>query len=80
MRKQLRKNQHSTDSAMRAEYDFSRGVRGKHAVPYAEGTNVVVIELDVAAEFPTAQEVNEILRAVVQLLRQRRKSMKRKSL
>jgi hypothetical protein len=73
------KNQHSTDSAMRAEYDFSRGVRGKHAARYADGTNVVVIEPDVAAEFPTAQEVNEMLRAVAQLLRQRRKSMRRKS-
>ena len=64
---------------MRPEYDFSKGVRGKHAARYADGTNVVVIEPDVAAEFPTAQEVNEKLRAVAQLLRQRRKSMKRKS-
>lgn len=79
MRKQLRKNQHSTDSAMRAEYDFSRGVRGKHAARYADGTNVVVIDPDVAAEFPTTQEVNEILRAVAQLLRQCRKSMTWKS-
>jgi hypothetical protein len=59
---------------MRAEYDFSKGVRGKHAARYASGTNVVVIEPDVAAEFPTAEDVNETLRAVAQLLQRRRKS------
>jgi hypothetical protein len=64
---------------MRAEYDFSKGVRGKHAAQYAAGSNVVVIEPDVAAEFPTAEEVNETLRAVAQLLQQRRKSMRRRT-
>ena len=64
---------------MRAAYDFSKGVRGKHAMQYAAGTNVVVIEPDVAAEFPTAEEVNETLRAVAQLLQRRRKSIRRKT-
>ena len=41
---------------MRANYDFSKGVRGKHAAQYTAGTNVVVIEPDVAAEFPTAKQ------------------------
>ncbi len=49
---------------MRAEYDFSRGVRGKHAARYAAGTNVVVLEPDVASQFPTADDVNDTLRAV----------------
>ena len=64
---------------MRAEYNFSKGVRGKHAAQYTAGTNVVVIEPDVAAEFPTAEEVNETLRAVAQLLQRRRKTIKRKT-
>ncbi len=64
---------------MRIEYDFSKGVRGKHAAQYAAGTNVVVIEPDVAAEFPTAEEVNETLRTVAQLLRRRRRSMKQRT-
>lgn len=64
---------------MRAAYDFSKGVRGKHAMQYAAGTNVVVIEPDVAAEFKTAEEVNETLRAVAQLLQRRRKSISRKT-
>jgi hypothetical protein len=70
---------HSNNDKMRVKYDFSKGVRGKHAALYAAGTNVVVIDPDVAAEFPTAEEVNETLRAVAQLLQRRRKIMKRKT-
>jgi hypothetical protein len=54
---------------MRTEYDFRRGVRGKYAKRYAKGTNVVVLEADVAAAFPTARAVNSALR---KLLVQRR--------
>ena len=38
---------------MRAEYDFSGGVRGKYAERYARGTNVVLLDPDVAEVFPT---------------------------
>jgi hypothetical protein len=64
---------------LRATYDFSKGVRGKHAAPYAAGTNVVAIGPDVAAEFPTAEEVNETLRAVARLLQRHRKATKKKT-
>ena len=57
---------------IRAEYDFSQGVRGKHARRYASGSNVVVLAPDVAKEFPTADEVNETLRAVAKLIGRRR--------
>ena len=60
---------------MRPEYDFSKGVRGKHAARYASGTNVVVLEADVASQFPTADDVNETLRAVARLI-ERRKNRK----
>ena len=49
------------------EYDFSKGVRGKYAKRYAEGTNVVVLAPDVAAMFPDAEAVNDALRALVQI-------------
>ena len=62
---------------MRPEYDFSKGVRGKHAARYAEGTNVVVLEADVAQEFRTTEQVNETLRAVSKLLQQQRKPPRR---
>lgn len=50
---------------MRSEYDFTGGVRGKYARRYAEGTNVVLLEPDVAAQFPDARAVNRALRAVL---------------
>ena len=43
---------------MRGEYDFSGGIRGKYAARYARGSNVVVLEPDVAEAFPTARAVN----------------------
>jgi len=50
------------DPDMLEEYDFSEGVRGKYASRYAEGSNVVVLDPDVAAKFTTQQEVNDALR------------------
>ncbi len=47
---------------MRAEYDFSGGVRGKYAAQFAEGSKVVVLAPDVAAVFHSAREVNAALR------------------
>ena len=55
------------DPDMLDEYDFSKGVRGKYAKRYAEGTNVVVLAPDVAAVFPDSQSVNDALRALVQI-------------
>jgi len=47
---------------------FSGGVRGKYARRYAEGTNVVVLDPDVARLFPNREAVNETLRAVAQIV------------
>ncbi|RPJ43306.1 MAG: hypothetical protein EHM19_08950 [Candidatus Latescibacterota bacterium] len=63
---------------MRAEYDFSQGVRGKHAAAYAEGTNVVILDPDIAAAFPTSASVNEALRVLVKIAH-RRKAKKPRS-
>lgn len=49
---------------MQDEYDFSRGVRGKYAGRYAEGSNVVVLSPDVAEAFPDSDAVNDALRAL----------------
>jgi len=37
------------------EYDFSKGVRGKYAKRYGEGTNIVILAPDVAEFFPDSQ-------------------------
>ena len=58
------------DDDMREEYDFSDGVRGKFAERFAKGSNVVVLDPDVAAEFKTPQAVNDALRE--QLARRRK--------
>lgn len=69
------KKQTKRVSDMRAEYDFSKGVRGKYAKRYAQGTNVVLLAPDVAKVFPTAEAVNESLRALAEILRRRSKTV-----
>ena len=59
-------------STMRTEYDFSQGVRGKYAKRFAEGTNLVLLDPDVASEFPSAAAVNKALRAVLKSRSKRR--------
>jgi hypothetical protein len=55
---------------MRAEYDFSGGVRGKYAERYARGTNVVLLDADVAEVFRDAESVNRALRALAGIIRE----------
>jgi hypothetical protein len=50
---------------MRAEYDFSGGVRGKYADRYRRGTNAVLLEPALAEAFPDSKSVNDALRALV---------------
>ena len=60
---------------MQPDYDFSAGVRGKHARRYAQGTNVVVLEPDVARAFPNAEAVNSSLRALAQIIRKQKSAV-----
>ena len=56
------------EDEMRAEYDFSQlkgRVRGKYVERYREGTNLVLLDPDVAAAFPDAKAVNEALRLLM---------------
>ncbi len=43
---------------MRPEYDLRGGVRGKYYQQYMEGTNVVLLDSDVAAVFRDSESVN----------------------
>jgi hypothetical protein len=63
----MRKEQRNGDE-MRDHYDFSGGVRGKYAKRYAEGTNVVVLDPDVAEVFKDRESVNQTLRAVARII------------
>ena len=61
------------DPDMLEEYDFSKGVQGKYANRYAVGTNVVVIEPDIAEVFPDHDSVNQALRSLVEIIRRQKK-------
>ncbi len=72
----MKKNRKVSESSneMRPEYDFSGGVRGKYVQRFREGTNIVILEPDVAAEFKDSAAVNDALREV---LKSRRKGSRR---
>jgi hypothetical protein len=58
------KSTSAEDPDMRKEYDFTGGEVGKYSAGFAEGSNVVVLEPDVAKIFPDSASVNRTLRAV----------------
>ncbi len=62
-------NKPTVKEEMRAEYDIRGGVRGKYYERYRQGTNVVLLEPDVAAAFPDSQSVNRALRMLIDLAR-----------
>ena len=58
------------DDELRPEYDLAQlqgGVKGKYAERYHQGTNLVLLEPDVAQAFPNAKSVNEALRLLLKL-------------
>lgn len=62
------------DPDMLEEYEFTGGIRGKYSKRYAEGTNVVVIDPDVAEYFPDRESVNEALRGLTAIIRRQKKA------
>lgn len=61
------KSNEKPDDEMRAEYDFSGGVRGKYYEQYMQGTNVVLLEPDVAETFRDSESVNQALRLLMSI-------------
>jgi hypothetical protein len=64
----MSKVNNSSDDGMRAEYDFASmkgGVRGKYAARLRKGTNLVLLEPEIAKAFPSDAAVNEALRGVL---------------
>jgi hypothetical protein len=55
------------DPDLLKEYDFSQGVQGKYAHRFREGTNLVLLDPDIAEAFPSDEAVNTALRLVIQL-------------
>jgi hypothetical protein len=60
---------------LRPEYDLSQlkgRVRGKYVQRYREGTNLVLLQPDVAEAFPDANSVNEALRFLIRVTKENR--------
>ncbi|NOQ22062.1 MAG: hypothetical protein GQ565_05350 [Candidatus Aegiribacteria sp.] len=70
----MKKADSNINDEIREEYDFSKGERGKYARQYAEGTNVVILDPEIAREFPTSDSVNQALRSLLPVIRTHRKA------
>lgn len=73
MKKKASRRRQTDRDTMRADYDFAGAVRGATVARYRQGTNVVVIDPDVLDVFPDSASVNDALRALAAVVRQRRK-------
>jgi hypothetical protein len=66
----MKKEVDELEDELRPEYDFSKmagGIRGKYVERYRAGTNLVLLEPDIAQAFPTDASVNEALRLLLQI-------------
>lgn len=67
MRKEIK---NEMEDELRPEYDFAQmqgGIRGKYIEQYRQGTNLVLLDPDVAQAFPNDDAVNEALRLLIQI-------------
>jgi hypothetical protein len=58
----MKKAMKSDNDEMRPEYDLRGGVRGKYYERYKQGTNVILLEPDLAKVFRDSASVNSALR------------------
>jgi hypothetical protein len=80
----MKKKEKIEKDEMRAEYDFSNGVRGKHAKLLKKGhktivhkidgsaviteTRPIILDPEVKKYFPTSRAVNKALRGLIELM------------
>jgi hypothetical protein len=66
----MKKTSRKSANDMLPEYDFASMegvVRGKYAAQYRAGTNLVLLDPEVAKAFPSDAAVNQALRAVLSM-------------
>jgi hypothetical protein len=66
----MKKEFDELEDELRPEYDFSNmagGIKGKYVERYQAGTNMVLLDPDIAQAFPTDKSVNEALRLLLQI-------------
>lgn len=70
--KPTKKAKSTEQDTMRAEYrreELGKDVRGKYFKQHAQGTNLVLLQPDIAKVFTTSAAVNEALRSLIQVAR-----------
>ena len=65
----MKMSKRSNDVDMQEEYDFSQSIRGKYAKEYAKGTNIAILDPEVAKVFHNSRSVNEALRSLLPIIR-----------
>lgn len=68
----MKRSDRARNDGLRAEYAFARmkgGVRGKYVKRFRQGTNIVVVEPEVAEAFPNEDAVNQALRGILNTTR-----------
>ena len=78
----MKRKQQETADELRPEYefDYSKASRGKYYRRLVkEGSNVIVLEPDVAKAFPDSDAVNDALRSLLDLTRSTQRLTKRPS-
>lgn len=60
-------NQADEQDTLRKEYDFSGGVRGKPYEAYRQGTNLILLEPDMAKIFRDSAAVNAALKKLAEI-------------
>lgn len=66
----MKKANRKTKDDLRREYDFANmkgGVRGKYTAQTRSGTNLILLDPEIAKAFPTDAAVNQVLRVVLDL-------------
>lgn len=64
------KRTRKTTESMRPEYEFAGGVRGKYAQRFTKGSNIIVLDADVAKAFRDSRAVNAALRELMRSARE----------
>ena len=68
--KPIKKAKTRDSDTLRPEYqrkDLGAGVRGKYFKQHSQGSNLVILQPDVAKAFPTQKAVNDALRGLIQV-------------
>lgn len=65
------RSEREMDDDLLDEYDFSEAEVGRYAERYGRGTNLVLLDPEIAKVFPNSAAVNRALRALAEIIQER---------